>query len=132
MHEAEERPDDGARVVHRAVKAEGQAALGRVRGVRDHRVARRAADPLADPVRQAYGEHLMPVGGEPEQRPRSSRQRVAEDDQPLAPPAPVGEVAGEEFEQAGDGFGRALYEADGDGRGAERDRRERSEQEADR
>src|SRR5205085_4853213 len=105
--------DDRARVIHRAVEAEGEAALRGRGGVGDHRVARRASDPLAEAVGQAYGEDLRPGGREPYERAHGARQPVAGDDQGLAPPAPVAEVAGEEFEEAGERLGPALYDADG-------------------
>ena len=121
---AEERADDRARVIHRAVEAEGESALFGRGGVGDHGVARGAADALAEAVGQADGEDLRPGGRQPDERAHRARQTVAEDDETFAPPAPVAEVAGEEFEEAGERLGPALYDADGEGRSAEREREE--------
>ena len=87
-------------MIHRAMKAEGEPSLFRHGGVGDHGVARRAADSFADAIHEAQAEHLIPTGRQPQERAHGARQRVAEDDQPFATPAPVAEVSTEEFEQA--------------------------------
>ena len=84
----EQRPDDGARVVHRLVEAEGAArpVAGRVG---DERVARRAAEALSDAVGHAHGEHVPGARRESHEGPRRAGEPVAEEDERLAP-APSG------------------------------------------
>ncbi len=67
--EREQWTDDGARVVHRAMEAEGPAALPRADRTGDERIARRGAQPLADTIEETEQEHGGPSGREPDQRP---------------------------------------------------------------
>src|SRR3972149_958672 len=61
----------------------------------DERVARRAADALADAVHEARGEHQRDRSGEREQRLGERREAVAEENQRFSAPEPIGEHAWE-------------------------------------
>ena len=79
----ENRPDERARVVHRALQAEGAPANLRRRQVGEQRVARRGSDTLSQAVGEADGEHLAPGLREADERAddggqeRSRRRRSA-------------------------------------------------------
>jgi hypothetical protein len=51
-------PERRTGVVHGAVESKRAAPQVRVRGIGDQRIARRSANPLADPVADADGEQL--------------------------------------------------------------------------
>ena len=71
--------------VERLAQAIGRAAQLRRRFVGDHRVARGAADALADPVDKAGAEHRQRALGQREQRLGQRGQAIAEQDPWLAP-----------------------------------------------
>ncbi len=103
-----QRADDRAGVIHGAMKTEDppSRAVGGKR--REHRVARRASNPLPDAIEQADRQHLRPRLGEGNQRPDRRRQRVADEhDRPLRARA-VGQPAGGDLQDAVHRFRRAL------------------------
>ena len=51
-------------MVHRAVEPVDAAALTVGSEVGEHRVARRAANPLAETIGEADGEHVAPCAGD--------------------------------------------------------------------
>ena len=87
----DERPGDGADRVERLAQPEGGPADLLGREVGDERIARRAADALADAVEEARGEHEERTGREGEERLGERRQPVAERGDPLALAQAIGE-----------------------------------------
>ncbi len=79
----------------------------------DQRVARRAANALADAIDAARREHPAGRRRQREQRLRDRGEPVAQDRQQLAFAEPVAERAREHLRDRGDGLGRALEQADG-------------------
>ena len=61
--ESEQRPDDRAQRVHRAVKSEHPTALVRRHAVDQQRVARRTPQPLTQPVDNPSDQHAGPRAG---------------------------------------------------------------------
>ena len=92
-HRRDQRARDRAGVIHRAMEAEHAAALCGGREVGEHRVARRAADSLADPIGEPDREHLRPGGREPDQRTDGRREAVAGEHELLRRAPPVGQPA---------------------------------------
>ena len=115
----QQRPEEGAHRVERLAQAVGGAAQLRRRDVGDQRVARRAADALADAIDEARREHPADRRGEREHRLGEGSQRVAEDDQRLALPEVVADRAGEHLRDRGGRLRDAFDQADGQHRGAE-------------
>ena len=104
--------DEGADGVERLAQAVGRAAHLVGREVGDQRVARRAADALADAIDETRGDDPGDVGRQREQRFRQRGEAVTDGGQPFALAQPVADDAGEHL---GDGRGRfrdALDDAD--------------------
>ena len=93
----QQRAEQRAGVVHRALHAEGGPALVGAGEVGQQRVARRAAQALADAVADAHEGHRQRRAGEREQRPQQRRHAVAGDQPRLAPPGPVRQPAAGEL-----------------------------------
>ena len=94
------------------MKAEGPAASLRGHDRGQHRVAGRAAHPLAEAIGETHGQDLQGSGRESHQRAGEGREAVTRDHERLATRGPVGEPPGHELEQAGQGLGRALDETE--------------------
>ena len=73
----ERRTDHRAEVIHPAVKPVHLPSRRRRRPRREHRVARRAAHALPDPIEHADGEDLRPRRRDGDERPRDRRDAVA-------------------------------------------------------
>ena len=115
----------------RAVESEGPSALLGTCGTGDERVARGAADALADAIEETKPENRSPARGEADERPHRVRERVAADDERLRRHAAVGEPAGDELQDAGRGLRKTLDQADDRRPGAERGRQEDRQQRRD-
>jgi hypothetical protein len=118
-------------MVHRALEAEGAAEVLARRDLGQERVARRAAHALADAVHDPHGQHVPGGRGRRDQRARDRRERVAGDDERLAPPHAVGDAARDDLGQAGHGLREALDEAHESGARSEHAGQERREQRID-
>jgi hypothetical protein len=84
-----QRSDDRAGVVHCALQAERPSAALRRHHVREQGIAGRSADSLSDPVGETDREDLTPARGNTHERPRERCDRIAGDDDGLAPAQPV-------------------------------------------
>ena len=129
--ECEQRADDRARVVHRAVEPECPPALLGSRRRCDQRVARCRAYALSDPIEEPEQQDGHPARRHPDQRSHRVRERVAAEDQRLRGHAAVGEATGDEFQDAGGRLGQPLHETDDRGPGAQRGREEDRQQRRD-
>jgi hypothetical protein len=89
-------------VVHRALEAERPSAVFPGHDLGHERVARRAADSLADPVDDTDREDVAGSRGERHERPYGRGERVAGDDEGLAPAETVGEAARDDLEDGRD------------------------------
>ena len=118
----QQRPRDGAGMIHRPMEAEDISPRRRVGPGREQRVARRGPNPLPDAVRQPHGQHVQPRRGQRHQRPDHRRNGVSRDDERLARTPPVGEPARDDLQDAVQRLGGALDHADGHRGAAERPR----------
>lgn len=123
QRERQQRPRHGAGGIERLAQAEGRAPSCRRRELRHQRVARGAADTLADPVRDPGGCDRRHAGRQREHRLGEGREAVAGEGERLAPAQAVGERSGEHAHRRRRGLGGALEDPDGGRRGAE-DRRQ--------
>jgi len=125
----EERADDGAGVVERALKSERSAAALDGRDVGDHGVARRRSNPFSGPIEKARAEDAGPPARQRDPRPRHGRQRVAADDQPFASRQSIGNRSRHEFENRRECVRRSFDQSDDHRRraqrGCEKDRQKR-------
>ena len=97
----ENRAEDGAGIVESPVQSERRAApLGRRRR-RDHGVARRRSDPLADPVEEADEGDDGPDRGDADEGPCHRREAVAEEDERLFRFRPVGPAPRDDLRRRG-------------------------------
>jgi hypothetical protein len=117
-HGREQRPDDRADVVHRAVEAEDAPARGG-RGARgENRIAGCTTDTLPHPIEEADGEQLRPRRDERDERADGRRQAVAGEHDRLAHPPPVRHPAGDHLQDAVGGFRDAFDHPERDRAGA--------------
>ena len=105
--ETDERSDDGARGVGRAVKSERAAPVRGCGVVRDDRVTRRASYTFADPIGDAGREHHRPRVRERKKELAERRQAVTGADQRSTVPQ-VGEATRDGFHRGGGPVGEAL------------------------
>ena len=124
----EERPGDGAGVIHRAVEAEDAPPRVRRGEVREHRVARRAADALAEAIGETDREHLRPGRRDRDQRPHRRRQAVAAEHELLRRAPAIGQPARDDLEDAVGRFGGPLDHAERHRARAEHPRQEQRQQ----
>ena len=110
--ERDERPDDAARMIRRAMKAERATADARVHRLGDECVARRVADPLPHAVGHADEQHLDRARRDRDERPHRRRDRVAPEHERLPLAHAVRPPAARQLEQRGRGLGRALDRPD--------------------
>ncbi len=96
----EQRARDRPGVIHRPMKTEHASARIGGRKAGEHGVARRAADPLAEPIGEPDRQHLRPRGREPDQRPHHRREAVAREDERLRRAPAVGQPPGQDLEPA--------------------------------
>ena len=75
--DGEQRPEERARIVAKALKPEGSASVFLIHRRRDERIARRGAGAGAKPVQQPCAEHALPDRGKPHQRLGDRRQEIA-------------------------------------------------------
>ena len=107
------RADEGAGVVHGALKTERPSAAVRGSEFRQERVAWRRPQSLAEPVGEADCQDLGPRSRKAGQRPRHRGDRITEDDERLSPPDPVRPPSRRDLRQRCGGFGEALDETQG-------------------
>ena len=127
----EQRAGDGAGVVHGAVETVDAAADRRGREVGQHRVARRAADALAEAIGEAQRQHLRPRRHQRDERPHRAGDRVARHDDWLGFAGAIGQPAGGNLEDAVRRLCRALDDAERHRAGAEHARQEERQQRID-
>jgi hypothetical protein len=106
-----ERADHRAERIHRPVKAERLAPLGRDNTVSDERVTGRPAQPLAEPVDTPGDEDGWPSGGQRNEQLSKCSQAVACGYQGLAA-HPVRSSAGERRHDRTDAVGQAFDAAE--------------------
>ena len=90
------------------MKSEGATALRLLARVRDHGIARRRANPLADAVAHPDHRQLPDAADGTDPGPDQRRQRVSEDHESLASPRPIRPPAGPQLEQTGNRVGQTL------------------------
>jgi hypothetical protein len=95
------------------VEAVPPTAAELLRGVREHRVARRILDRLADALDEPDRDGDLPEPHERERREREELHDVAEDRDAPVRAGLVGRVPGDETEGVADEFARARGDADG-------------------
>ena len=96
--QAQQRADDGAQGVHRAVETKYPAARSLIHLVDQQRVPRRAADTLAEPIDDAARENARPCPGHRDDHLAERRHSVTGGDQRTSR-KPVAQRAGREFSQ---------------------------------
>ncbi|ABA53387.1 200 kDa antigen p200, putative [Burkholderia pseudomallei 1710b] len=112
QRDREQRPRERADGVHRLAQPEARAAdLGR-RDIGDERIARRAANALADAIEQPRGGDRRRPCRERKERLRQRGEPVAEQQQRLAPAQPIAERAGEDLDDHRGRLGRAFEHAE--------------------
>ena len=125
----QQRPEKSPDRIERLAEAEARPAKMRRRDVGDQRVARGAADALADAVDEARRHQPADARRQREDRLGEGGEPVAERGEKFALAQPIRERAGEDLGDRGGRLGDALDDADGQRRGAERgdeiDRQER-------
>ena len=104
----QQRPGDRTRRIERLPQSVGRAPQSWLDQVRDQRVARRAAYPLAQPVDQSRHDHRAGAVRHRERRLGDGRQPIPRDRQPLAMPETVAEPAREHLRDQAGGLGQPL------------------------
>ncbi len=107
----EQRAENGARMIHGAMEAVDLSAIGGIREIREHRVPRRAAYPLADTIDETQREDASPRACDADERPREPGERIAGDHNRLTPAPAVGEPPGDDLQHAAHGVGCAFDDA---------------------
>ena len=90
-----ERPHQGAGMVHGTVETEGGPPQGGVNGIGDEGIPGRGPDPLPHPVEKPDREHPQGAGGNGNQGSRQGGEPVAAEDEPLPVGNPVGDDPGD-------------------------------------
>ncbi len=116
--DGEQRADKGSHGIERLAQAEAGAPHLRRRDIGDQRIARRAADALADAIDKARRHQPAYRGRQREHRLGERGQPIAYGREEFALAKPIGERARKYLGDRRGGFGDAFDEADGQHRGA--------------
>ena len=98
QHVTNQRADNCAGVIHRAMKTKRQPTFLDRDRVRNHRVAWRGAYAFAHAIRQTNPQHLMPAGSEGQQWPAQAGQHISKNNKDFSFAEPIAEMPGKKFE----------------------------------
>ena len=127
----QQRTEDSARMIHRAVESVDPAALFRSREIGEHRVTRRAADAFAQAVGKADPEHVRPRRCDGDERTDRRGDAIADEDQPPGTSGLVGQPSGDNLQRAVRRLRNAFDDAERHRPGAEHFRQKERQQRVD-